>query len=95
MSDMVERVAAAIERANDSAPSFGMKVSDIIKLMARAAIEAMREPTERMALAGDGVGRYQHCDGEDGNWHEWYEHDPEEVWQAMIDEALKSNTQYR
>lgn len=78
MSEMVERVAAAIERANDSAPSFGMKVSDIIKLMARAAIEAMREPTKDM-LAAVKMPDQQLV----------------EDWQAMIDEALKSNTQYR
>jgi hypothetical protein len=88
MSEMVERVASAIERANNGTPSIGMKFSDILRLMAVAAIEEMREPTEEMCVAANiieadclergqiaAIGRYD---------------DPNRVaWQTMIDEALK------
>lgn len=51
---------------------------------ARAAVAAMREPTEAMCKAGEAVivshawsGRGEHIS------------DPETPWEAMIDEALK------
>ena len=71
MSEMVERVAKAIKRGiADDLPS-----ADI----ARAAIEAMREPTEAMLHAGyDGLGR------EAAQYT-----GPEDVWPRMIDAALK------
>ena len=47
------------------------------RLMARAAIAAMREPTEVMKAAGLAEN--------DGDWF-----DPEAKWNAMIDAALKT-----
>lgn len=75
MSEMVERVAKAIESAMDSeVPMEG----DYI-LIARVAIDAMREITDSMRKAGDAeipdnVG---------------YTNDAAAVFRAMIDEALK------
>lgn len=60
MSEMVERVARAIALAGGTefdklpashGPGFGMR--QMYLSMARAAIEAMREPTEAMIAAGD------------------------------------------
>lgn len=45
---------------------------------ARAVIEALREPTEAMIAAGEDCPIVNY----DGN-------DPKQVWQAMIDAALK------
>ena len=70
MSEMIERVAKAIEDADANGFS---------KLpywaCARAAIEAMREPTEAMADAGTTETNS--------------EEDAIECWNAMIAEALK------
>lgn len=70
MSEMIERVAEAImgavfNKAMDADPRS--------RMMARAAIEAMHEPTEAMAIAGkeNNFGYY-----------------PNEAWRAMIDAAL-------
>jgi hypothetical protein len=92
-NSMIERVARALyERArNPAAPAEGGYVSNDeppyttldgkwnLSDMARAAIEAMREPTEAMVTAGghaalDSVS--QRADARD-------------AWEAMIDAALK------
>ncbi len=72
MSDMIERVAAAIA-------VYGIR-NHIVKLpkedavdLARAAIEAMREPTEAMLKAAWSVDRYAQAG---------------EEWDAMIEAAL-------
>lgn len=70
MSEMIERVALAISGSNDPA-----NILTIHRDRAKAAIEAMREPTKAMVSAG-----YDEADGS----HLW-----REVWKAMIDEALK------
>ena len=49
MSEMVERIAAAIRRTNEE--TVGLKYTDLTRTMARVAIEAMREPTKAMILA--------------------------------------------
>lgn len=49
MSEMVERVARAILKAN--AECIGLKYTDLTKAMARAAIEAMRTPTKAQTAA--------------------------------------------
>jgi hypothetical protein len=64
MSEMVDRVALAI----------GAKFPDW-SAMARAAIEAMREPTTKMLYEGN----RSTTDGRGA----------EDSWPAMIDEALK------
>jgi hypothetical protein len=69
MSNMIERVARAMCAADG-----GSQEVDVHHYldMARAAIEAMREPTEAMCEAADAVECNQ----------------PECIWQAMIDAAL-------
>jgi hypothetical protein len=58
MAEMIERVSAAIERIIEERPMVEASPAVIRKLVAdkvaRAAIEAMREPTEAMEEAGFG-----------------------------------------
>jgi len=51
MSEMIERVAKALVDADCSAE--GLTFKELSRHMARAAIEAMREPTEEMKEAGE------------------------------------------
>ena len=82
--NMVERVAKAIYL--DGYRILGgnwdaVNLKDRIPVWyprARAAIEALREPTEEMMMAGNGPA----------NRSEWPT-SPKDVWKAMIDEALK------
>lgn len=76
---MVERVATAI--CSSEGCECGVCPSIVKK--ARAAIKAMREPTEAMLVA-------PHCeaDGCDAQYLE--AEDFRHAWQAMIDAALKS-----
>lgn len=69
MSEMIKRVAIAI-RLRDTTDELAM---------ARAAIEAMREPTDDMASAG-GSELPDYDAGDD---------DAVDCWKRMIDEALK------
>lgn len=80
MSEMVERVARAIQHMHDTGPK------EHYLAFARAAIEAMREPTPEMYsaaayadwLAGDDAHRQHKI------------HAPMDAkWRAMIDAALK------
>lgn len=68
MSEMVERVALAILKSRSE--GYGPHTQ------ARAAIEAMREPTEAMARAPTALA-------------DWEDSCAEVVWDAMIDAALK------
>lgn len=78
MSEMVERVAKAIW---DSPLFFGLITDEKRRdgswhdctALARAAIEAMREPTDEMVLASEAIDAVY----------------PSEHWRAMIDAALK------
>lgn len=83
MSEMIERVAKAIAGVIDSAmPNVYVHTLDY-KAAARAAIQAMREPTEQMV---DAVYRQEDpgfCD-EPGTPTA-----PDDVWRQMIDEALE------
>jgi hypothetical protein len=85
MSEMVERVAKALSIVDgnhpdacsndeEEIPAWKLYVKD-----ARAAIEAMREPTE--AMLNEAVGALDS--------HNVGSHEANIVWQAMIDEALK------
>lgn len=56
-------------------------VRDIWLNAARAAIEAMREPTPTMCAAVN-------VDVREGQSYVW-EHQAEEIWRQMIDEALR------
>lgn len=76
MSEMVERVARAIADNIQAALPDGVVVD--YHYAARAAIEAMRRPTEAMVDAGYDFTA-------DPCWRE----DFIKGWQAMIDEALK------
>lgn len=68
MNEMIERVAQAI--CGDDNPT---NVLTIHRTRARAAIEAMREPTRGMSdAAAERVGQMSYAD----------------VWQAMIDAAV-------
>lgn len=72
MSEMVERVAESLRA---SMPGLTNPEAWPWKTLARAAIEAMREPTEDMADAG----------AIETNSEE----DAIECWKAMIEEALR------
>lgn len=85
MSEMVERVARAIADAGGSdfdqlpskhGPGFGLR--NMYMNMARAAIEAMREPTEAMSEAMR-IANMNVAGGYDGP----------SGWEAAIDAALK------
>lgn len=83
MSEMVERVAAAMVDADfdvDSWRHVDENMKDRLRAMARAAIAAMREPTEAMVASGL---------AENGRGAGTYEDYTLDAWQAMIDEALK------
>jgi hypothetical protein len=74
MSEMVERVARAIAYSETADPEIWSAFVEV----ARAAIEAMREPTEQMADIGDTATGYP-----------IYAVSGYTVWRSMIDEALK------
>jgi hypothetical protein len=80
MSDMVERVAIAIHGAIGDIgifESFDEAYKSSKRSAARAAIEAMREPT-------DGMVSFMLAD-----YRAVYANDARDNWRAMIDEALK------
>ena len=89
MSEMIERVARALEA--DYIRTSGVRLDmnpswAPFRQSARAAIEAMREPTDKMLTAGGSVDA----------GHAWSPKkelvaSPGSVWTAMIDEALKSD----
>ena len=85
MSDMAKRVGAVVREEflrQRVAPTYLTSLDGVAppldwSAIGRAAIAAMREPTEAMVSAGYGVD---------------YSPDPlpcDKVWQGMIDEALK------
>lgn len=87
MPEMVERVARAVMEADDRASAeaegaangYPPAISDWAVFVARAAIAAMREPTEAMRLAGEQVGDYP-----------WDGSKPNRIFTAMIDAAIYS-----
>lgn len=79
MTEMVERVAKAIAEHGGSnwetclkAP--GQRMAGMYRAMARAAIEAMREPTVEMCR--------------DAAWDDYGPDECQTCWRAMIDAAL-------
>lgn len=74
MSEMVERVATAMARAAKDNWDIPPQSEQTWRELARAAIEAMREPTEAMLSAGEPWSE------SNGLWRSWG---------AMIDEALE------
>ena len=87
MSEMIERVAKALAKA-DGDPSV---LFDYYLEHARAAIEAMREPTEEMSKAGFVVNKFDNeircCDSPRRLARITMPADP--AWKAMIDAALE------
>ena len=85
MSEMVKKVAQAIENewimaADFNDPDRSFPAAE----MARAAIAAMREPTEAMTISADALS----IPGAD--LHDFVAYDcSRPLWQAMIDEALR------
>ena len=77
MNEMIERVARAMAEADVHNTAWKLYVRE-----ARAAIEAMREPTEEMFVAAYAVNGGKWTDDE-------YEPPPKICWSAMIDAALK------
>ena len=87
MSEMVERVARAICLASDwgkAHPEHVDKTWPAWEPEARAAIEAMREPTIKMA--SQGLKEWQ-CATDTGDL-DTDAHDMELIWKAMIQAAL-------
>lgn len=89
MSEMVERVAIAIARSRGLLPRSDAIPQEALWLYfpkeqafkeARAAIEAMREPTKKMVDAGQ--------DADNGENRNLGERGAKEAWQLMIDAAL-------
>jgi hypothetical protein len=83
MSEMVERVALAIQQAdNEPCPDGVLRnadVSDWGEYVARAAIAAMREPDKAMIDAGaKQMAKMDDTTPDDGS----------DIWQAMLDAAL-------
>lgn len=78
---MVERVALAIEAA------VGRHLGILRTSTARAAIEAMREPTERMTAVIVEIERAGN--DETNSTYDMWPLDLAKAWRAMIDEALK------
>lgn len=74
MTSMVELVARAINKELTGSEE---NVNDFRRRLARAAIEAMREPTEAMIDAGENTGI-----------NLWIQFEAVIAWQAMIDAAL-------
>jgi len=74
MGEMVERVAKALQEAH------GPNLPSPYEAMARAAISAMREPTEAMVYASPEEGT---------GWNEAARGYAATYWSAMIDAALK------
>lgn len=86
MSEMVEKVKAALRAlpVRDSRDIGGELDELRLGEAARAAIEAMLENTAAMSFAGADAVQ----EGEEGD--PWItEFDADNVWRAMIDEALK------
>lgn len=89
MTEMVERVTNILmnefESSVDEYYSANEKYEILASMeaVARNIIATLREPTKAMLAAKMSLGGYGYGDGE------CYCADPREVWQAMIDEALK------
>lgn len=86
MSEMIERVAVAVRTAFTDAELNNPRISfeELTDILARAAIEAMREPTETMILPGyDALMEWDARTGEDNGIAD--------IWSAMVDSALSTH----
>lgn len=86
MSEMIEKVALAIY-GEVALKGVGDDVRKTMMGVARAAVEAMREPTQAMQAAGEAAG---------GKAYEWTGDSivfhAANSWPAMIDAALQDET---
>lgn len=85
---MIEKVAIAIEIAAKCRP-YGLYDYSSYKYIAKAAIEAMREPTEEMIEAIDDSFDWDSSDT-NGSWF-IKSADPKAAWIAGIDAVLKDS----
>lgn len=96
MSEMIERVAKAAYSSlfldGDEWPEVSCSVSaEQFRNAARAAIEAMREPTEEMKKSGSSVTWWNGNDDEE--WEENVsEYTAADIFRAMIDAALGTDS---
>jgi hypothetical protein len=81
MSEMVDRVAKAISGAPFP--------SELSRRKARAAIEAMREPTAKMIDTTAKIDIERAGNDETNSIYNLRDEEIEFIWYAMIDEALK------
>lgn len=97
MAEMVERVARAITLAagvpktwsEEEVARHVAQYAEHDMRVARAAIEAMRVPTEEMQDAGGQAGEWtDRLSSDDDKADQERAHFALNVWQAMIDEAL-------
>jgi hypothetical protein len=90
MSEMILRVEAALaeviaERGDKAlASAFGLFLAAHKGELARAALAAMREPTDQMKKSA-----YSECGTTDLDSPEDFESHYGGIWETMIDEALK------
>jgi hypothetical protein len=80
VDDLIERVARAIADANSENYD---ELPHLHTALARAAIAAMREPTEAMVSAGNAAQTEE--------WGEQVAMDSRVPWRTMIDAAIASN----
>lgn len=88
MTDIIDRVARAIftvQTSNTSDEIWAQINPEYPHEIARAAIAAMREPTEKMMIEGGGVVPADEAEYRPDR----AEQTAHDVWQAMIDAALK------
>lgn len=83
MNEMVERVGRAVLKAIEHVSDLD---DSMIEDIGRAAIAAMREPTEAMQIAGQKVNN---LDEVTGHFEYLSREEMTDAWQAMIDETLK------
>ena len=92
MSEMIERVARAIlaQGSGFAWEDYAKEARQHALKQARAAIEAMREPTEKMSGASpdEGVKFRTTLFGQEGTLEV---RNPAAVWRAMIDAALSED----
>ncbi len=90
---MIERVARAIWNTKPGAKLHPWErlgtVREDYLAESRAAIEAMRTPTEAMVKEGLEEGRWEISLGVGGEHAVMFESAPRTMWEAMIDRALK------
>ena len=99
MSEMIERAAKAIFGTHHEATliqwdELSVQAQEEFLTQARAAIEAMRQPTQTMLDKGIGAGcRFV---GDHGEFNEWP--DPEYIdliWDAMVSAAISDSNGVR